>query len=165
MDVDRLQLACDPDRQALVGELVDDVEHPELPAVMGAILDEVVGPDVVAVFRPQADARSVGQPQAPAFGLFGGDLQTLPPPQALDPLVIDLPSRPAQELRDLAIAIAAVLSRKGDHVDSQPLLVLRAPRHLALRRAMLPERRTSATLGHVQHQPDMVDHCTPARGA
>jgi hypothetical protein len=25
-----------PDGQALVGELVDDVEHPEFPAVMGA---------------------------------------------------------------------------------------------------------------------------------
>ena len=28
--VGRFQLAADPDRQALVGEFVDDVEHPEL---------------------------------------------------------------------------------------------------------------------------------------
>jgi hypothetical protein len=41
-DVRRLPLPVDPDRQALPGELVDDVEHAELPAVVGAILDEVV---------------------------------------------------------------------------------------------------------------------------
>ena len=40
--VDRLQLAGDPDGQALAGERINDVEHPELAAVMGAILDEVV---------------------------------------------------------------------------------------------------------------------------
>jgi hypothetical protein len=41
-DVDRLLLAGDPDGEALAGELIDDVEHPELAAVMGAILDKVV---------------------------------------------------------------------------------------------------------------------------
>jgi hypothetical protein len=153
------------DHHAFMAELVDDVEHSELPSVMGAVLNEIVGPDVVTVFRPQPDARPVGEPEAPVPGLFGGDLQTLPPPQALDAFVVDLPPRSTQELRDLAIAVAAVLSRQDDHVGSQPLLVFRAPRHLALRRAMLPERRTSATLGHLQHQPNMVDHCTPARGA
>ena len=65
-----LELARDPDRQALVGELVEDVEHPELPAVMGAVLDEVVGPDVVAVLGPQPDARSVRQPEPAALGLL-----------------------------------------------------------------------------------------------
>jgi hypothetical protein len=163
--IDRLQLSRDPDRQALMGELVDNVEHPELLSVMGAVLDEVVGPDVIAVFRPQPDARPIGEPEAAALRLSGGDLQPFTAPDSFDPLVIDLPPRPAQELCDLAIAVAPVLSRQGDHVGGQLLLVFRAPRHLALRRAMLPERRTSTTLGHVQHRPHMVDHCTPARGA
>src|SRR5665213_987326 len=118
-------------RHAAQGELVDDVEHPELPSVMGAILDKVVGPDVVAVFRPQADARPVGKPQAPTLGLSGGDLQTFTPPQALDAFVVDLPSRPAQELRDLAITVPAILPGQRDHVGRQPFLVFRAPRHLA----------------------------------
>ena len=85
--------------------------------------------------------------------------------QAFDPLVIDLPPRPAQELRDLAIAVAAVLPGQGDHVGSQPLLVFRAPRHLALRRAMLPERRTGAALGYVKLTLHMLDASTAARGA
>lgn len=41
-DVDRLQPAINADRQALMGELVDDVQHPVFSPVMGAILDKVV---------------------------------------------------------------------------------------------------------------------------
>jgi hypothetical protein len=62
-DVDGLELASDADRQALVRELVDDVEHPEPPSVVRPVLDEVVGPDVVAMLGPQPDARSVRQPE------------------------------------------------------------------------------------------------------
>ena len=58
-----LSLRLDPDRQAFAGELVDDVEHAELPSVVGAVLDEVVGPDVVAVLRPQPDAGAVVEPE------------------------------------------------------------------------------------------------------
>ena len=47
---------------AFVGELVDDVEHPEPPSVVGAIFDEVVGPHMIAMQRPQLDARAVRQP-------------------------------------------------------------------------------------------------------
>ena len=91
--VDGLELAGDPDRQALMGELVDDVEHAILPSVMGAVLDEVVGPDVVAVLGPQPDAGSVRQPEPAALGLLLGDLQPLAPPDPLDPLVVDQPAR------------------------------------------------------------------------
>ena len=55
-DIDGLELAIHPDGQALMGELVDDVEQADLAPIMGAILDEVVGPDVIAVLGAQADA-------------------------------------------------------------------------------------------------------------
>jgi hypothetical protein len=42
-----------------MGELIDDVEHPELAAILGAILDEVIGPDVIAILGPQPDAGPV----------------------------------------------------------------------------------------------------------
>ena len=61
-DVARLQSARYPNGQALMGELVDDVEHAELPSIMGALLDEVVGPHVVAMLGSETDARSVIQP-------------------------------------------------------------------------------------------------------
>jgi len=52
-----------------------------------------------------------------------------------------------------------------DHVGCQPFGVLSAPRNLALRRAMLPERRTGAALGDVQMLTNMLDAGAPARGA
>ena len=55
-DVGRLEPPVDPDRQALSGELIDDVEHSIFPAIVGAVLDKVVGPDVIAVLGPQPDA-------------------------------------------------------------------------------------------------------------
>ena len=69
-DIDRLQLSFDADRDALVRELIDDIEHAILPPLMGAIFDEVVGPDVVAALRPEADARSSLSHERPRFGCF-----------------------------------------------------------------------------------------------
>ena len=75
-----------PDRQALARELVDHIEHAELPPVTGAILDKIVGPDMVRVLRSQTDARTVVEPEPSTPRLFLGDLQPLPSPDALDGL-------------------------------------------------------------------------------
>jgi len=61
-DVDRFEPAGHPNGQALVRELVDDVEQPKFGSVMGALLEEVVGPDVIGALGPQPDAGSVIQP-------------------------------------------------------------------------------------------------------
>ena len=50
--IDGLKLAIDTDREALVRELVDDVEHAISPSITGAILDKVVGPDVIGSLWP-----------------------------------------------------------------------------------------------------------------
>jgi hypothetical protein len=147
-DVGRLEPTRYPDGQALMGELVDDVEHTELAAIMAALLDKVVRPDVVGALRSEPDARSVREPQTGAFGLPGGDLQPLASPDPLDPLVVDQPAGPAQQLGDLAIAVAAILPGQLDDVVGQPLVIVTAPRDLALRRAMLAERRTGTALGN-----------------
>ena len=67
--VDRFELAIGADRQALVRELIDHIEHPVLAAIMGAVLDEVVGPDTVGMLGPQADGGAIGQPQEAVLGL------------------------------------------------------------------------------------------------
>ena len=90
-DVDRAQLPVHPDRQALAGELVDDVGHAVLPSVVGAALDEVVGPDMVRVPRPQPQARAVAQPEPAPLGLLPRDLEPFPPPGPLDPFAVDAP--------------------------------------------------------------------------
>src|SRR6185436_13254862 len=144
---DRLELAGDTDRQTFMGELVEHVEHPILASIVGAVLDKVVGPDMIALLRAQPNARSVGQPQPAALGLLRWDLQPLTSPDTLDPLVVNYPARLPQQFGDLAIAVAAVLPGKLDNIGRETLLVVTTARDLALCRAMLPERRTGATLG------------------
>ncbi len=161
-----LEPAGDPDRQALVRELVEDVEHAVLPSLMGAVLDEVVGPDVVRVFGPQPQARAVRQPEPAPLGLLGRDLEPLAPPDPLHPLVVDHPARGrAQQLGDLAVAVAAVPARELDDVGGEPLLVVPAPRELALRRAVLAERSAHAALGDLEPPSDALDAGAAPRGA
>ena len=120
---------------------------------------------MIALLRPQADARSVRQPEPAPLGLLRWDLQPLASPDTLDPLVVDYPARLAQQLGDLAIAVAAVLLGKLDNIGRQTLLVLTAARDLALRRAMLSERRTGATLGDMQLRSHLLNAGTATRGA
>ena len=60
----------------------------------------------------------------------------------------------AQQLGDLAVAVASVLPSKLDDVGAEPLLVVSTTRDLALRRAMLASRLRGswdlayARLGH-----------------
>jgi hypothetical protein len=139
--IDRLELAGDTDRQAFMGELVEHVEHAVLASLVGAVLDKVVGPDMIALLRP------------------------LTLPDTLDPLVVDCPARLAQQRGDLAIAVAAVLPGKLDNIGGETPLVVTTTRDLALRRAMLPERRTGATLGDMQMRSHLLNAGTATRGA
>ena len=163
--IDGLELAGDPDRQTFVGELVDHIEHSIFPSIVGAVLDKVVGPDVIAVLGSQPNARSVCQPEPAALGLLRGDFQPLASPDPLDPLVVDEPASLLQQPGDLAIAVAAVLPGKINDVGSELLFVFTAPRYLALRRAVLPERRTDATLGDFHDCSDLLDTGAATRGA
>ena len=73
--------------------------------------------------------------------------------------------RSSARFNDLAVAVAALLAGKLDDVGRQPLLVIAALRHPALRRAMLAERRTRATLGDVKLNANMLDAGTATRRA
>ena len=115
---------------------------------MGAVLDEVVGPDVVRALGPQPDAGAVRQPEPATLGLLRRNLEPLAAPDPLDPLVVDQPARGrAQQLGDLAVAVAAILAGELDDVGGEPLLVISAPRAFALRRAMLAKRSAHTALG------------------
>ena len=66
--------------------------------------------------------------------------------------------------RSLFIRLLAMI-RKLDNFGGETLLVLTTARDLALRRAMLPERRTGATLGDMQLRSDLLNAGTATRGA
>ena len=93
------------------------------------------------------------------------DLESLPLPDPLDPFVVDDPARLLEQTGDLAIAVAAVLPGQGDEVGGQSFFVGTAPRHLALRRAVLPERRASTALGYMHDFFDVLDTGAAACGA
>ena len=120
---------------------------------------------MIALLRAQPNARSIRQPESAAFGLLRWDLQPLASPDTLDPLVVDYPARLPQQFGDLAIAVAAVLSGKLDNIGRETLLVVTTTWDLALCRAMLPERRTGATLGDIQLRSDLLNAGAPTRGA
>ena len=120
---------------------------------------------MIAVLRPQTDAGAVGEPETSALRLLGRNLQPLATPDALDPLVVHEPAGIPQQRADLAIAITTVLAGELDEVGRERLLVVTAPRRLALRRAMLTERPAGPALGDPQGQHDVLDTDAPARGA
>ena len=120
---------------------------------------------MIAVLGPEADAGAVVQPKAPALRLPGWDLQPLASPDPLDPLVVDEPASPAQQLGNFAIAIAAILPGQFNEISGQPLFIVTALRDLALRRAMLAERRTGTALGDGQLPSNMLDAGAATRGA
>src|SRR6516225_240204 len=101
----------------------------------------------------------------PRLGCLWGTFSPLALPDTLDPFVVDRPARMAQQFGDLAIAITAVLPGKLDNIGGETLLVLTTARDLALCRAMLPERRTGATLGHMQLRSHPLNAGTATRGA
>ena len=104
-------------------------------------------------------------PDPPPLGLSGWDLQTLTPPNALDALVVDEPTGRLQQCADLAVAIASVLLSQRHEIGRQRLFVVAAPRYLALCRAMLTERPTSAALGDNHRPHDVLDTGASARRA
>ena len=132
---------------------------------MGAVLDEVVRPDVIRSLRLQANTGPVGKPKTAAFWLLMRNLQPLTLPDPLDPAIADRPAGLAQQSSNLAVAVAAILARQLDDIRREPFSILSAPRDLALRRAMLPERRTGMALGDIKTFSNMLDAGAPTRGA
>jgi hypothetical protein len=120
---------------------------------------------LIAALGPQPDAGAVVEPEATALGLPSWNLEPLASPDPLHPLVVDDPARPAQQLGDLAIAVAAILPGQLDEVGRQPLFIVTAVRDLALGRAMLAERRTGTALGDGQLPSNVLDAGTATRGA
>ena len=77
-------------------------------------MDEIYTPDVVCVRWPEPDDRAVFVVQASALFVSLRQLQPLFAPEPFNLLVIDRPAFNAQQLRDLAIAVAAELLCKSD---------------------------------------------------
>jgi len=160
-----LQLSADLDGNAFPCELIDHIEHAELPSVVGAILDEVIGPDMVGILRPKPDARTFIQPEPAALGLSVRNFEPLTPPYPFNPFDVHHPARTVQHRRDAAIAIAAILESERDDVGGQCRFVIRCLRDLALRGSMLTKNLACPSFGHAKFVDHMIHTGTAACGA
>ena len=159
----RVQLAPDDDGQAPSGELVDHRQHTERLSVMRSIHDEVIGPDVVGPSGLETYAGPIIEPQPPAFGLFLGNLQPLPPPDALNPFSIYLPTFGSQQGSDPSITVSAILAGQADDRCRQSVFVRPATRRLARGRAMLTDNTTRSAFLDAQFGLKMIN-ALPATG-
>ena len=128
-------------------------------------MNEVIAPDVIAVLRAQPDTGAVVQPQPALLPLFCWHFQPLSPPQSLDTLAIDLPTRIPQQSRNPTIAVATVLAGKFDHLCNQALFVSAANGELPLSRTMLPQHTADAPLGYLYLATHEIDAGPATSGA
>jgi hypothetical protein len=126
---------------------------------------EVVGPYVVRPLRPKPNAGAVRQPQPAPFRLLARNLQPLASPDPAYPRYAHIPTCLVQQGCDPPVAITAIGAGQSDDIGRQPGLVGPPQRRLALRRAVLTERRTGTALGYLQLTLNVLDASTPARGA
>ena len=113
------KLPANPDRQALTGELVQDIEGSKGPPVMRPVMHEVVGPDMVGPFGAQPNTGAV----------------------------VALPAGVAQQGGDPPVSVAAIPAGQLDHVCDQAILVVTPARDTALGRAVLPQHPAGAARG------------------
>jgi len=116
-----------------------------------------MGPDVVLVFRPEADARAVVQPEAPTFRLALRYLEPLTTPDALHALGIHVPTGHLQEAGDALVAVAGEGVRQSDHGRDQGVLVVAQLRSMPLAGAMPAERAASPAFGDGKPLTDRRD--------
>ena len=109
-----VELPVDDDSQTFTSVLVNDRKHPKCLPFGGSIGDEVIRPDVIGMFRSEADARAVIQPQLFSFWLLGRYFKSFLVPAPLDPLTVHPPACAFEQGRDPAVAVASVLGRQLD---------------------------------------------------
>jgi hypothetical protein len=145
--------------------LIQNVQGSERFAIIGPAMDEVIAPDMIATLWPQPNAGSVIQPKPSLLRLFCRHFKPLPPPKPFNPLVIDLPTRIPQQSRNPAIAVAAILAGKRDHIGNKTHLVGTASWRLPLRRSMLLQNPANTTLRHRHLAAHKINTGTATGGA
>jgi hypothetical protein len=126
--------------QAFAAVLVDHDQQAQTASIVRPGFDEVVTPYMMAMLRPQSDAASVVQPQAPARLMSGGNFQAFPPPDALHPILADFPSSQLQHPRDSSIAEAAVLTGECQDRLRESILIVNLRGLITLGGAPLPRQ-------------------------
>jgi hypothetical protein len=99
----------------------------------------------------------------PRLGCFLGTFS--PSRRQIRSTRLSLMSQPAGAAARRSCGSRSVRTAEQDDVGAEPLLVVSTTGDLALRRAMLAERRAGATLGYTQLPANVLDADPATRGA
>jgi len=120
---------------------------------------------MVRTFRLEAHARSIVQPEPSLLSLLLWGLQPFTSTDALDPLVVHMPTSVVQQTRHHAITIVALFVGQFNDIIAQPLFFSTALRNLSLCCTVLPHGAAGTTLRYVQLLPYMIDALATKRRA
>ena len=124
---------------------------------MGSARDEVVGPDMILSLGPEPDARTVVQPEPSTLRLLLRNLKPFTSPDPLNSLVVDVPTKSAEQRGDPAIAIPAILGGQVDDIPGQPFLISGWLQLSTLCCTWLIEDLAGSTLCNAESSPDVID--------
>src|SRR5580704_19676098 len=103
---------------------------------------------MVGVLRTQPYARSVVEPQPPPRLLPLWNLQPFTTPDALHPILANLPAVPLQQRRDATIAVASILGGQLGNGPSECFFVFALCQSIALRAAWLVHQPARTPFTH-----------------
>ena len=132
---------------------------------MGLSLDEVVAPDMIAMLRPQADARSVVQPEPAARSLLPGYFKPLTAPDPLDTITADLPAGVGKQRCDPTIPVSYVLGCQRGNRSRQSILISSNDGGVSLCPAVLADNPAGMAFGEAILLPDAFNRLTAPFGA
>lgn len=140
-----------PDIQTEAAVLVDHVHELQPTPIGGGVKLEFHRPDLMRVFGLVAPHRTIGA-TGPLLLSRNGPLQSLLPPEPMDPLVVHQPALAPQQAVGHPPAPADVLS--GDLPEATPefgLLDIDDPATMALGAAVLAHHAAGKPLGNPEH--------------
>ncbi len=120
---------------------------------------------MVRPLRSKTDTGTVIQPETATFALLGWNLKPFTFPDALNPLVVHMPTRLIEQRRNRPIAIAAILLCQLDDISRQAILVSLTTGSLPLRRSILTECAAGSPFGYAKGLTYVVDASATARRA
>ena len=120
---------------------------------------------MVRPLRSKTDTGTVIKPETATFALLGWNLKPFTFPDALNPLVVHMPTRLIEQRRNRPIAIAAILLCQLDDISRQAILISLTMGSLPLRRSILTECAAGSPFGYAKGLTDVVDASATARRA
>jgi hypothetical protein len=144
-------------------QVLVDQGHQSNLAPLG--LDEVVAPDMIAMLRPQADARSVVQPEPAARSLLPGYFKSLTAADPLDTITAELPAGVGKQRCDPTIPVSSVLGCQRDNRSRQSVLISSNDGGVSLCPAALADNPSGMAFGEAILLRDAFNRLTAPFGA